>query len=133
MPRMKNVKYVFLRPILSDSDAQKKRPPMLNSESRPVKPAAMPAIVAFWATVSALKPTSGSPMSLAAKISCSIGEAMPITPIPADTFRQSTHQISQNCGVLCALSRWTLLFEIIAFDFEGAVQPSGAQFGGAMR
>src|ERR1700710_1347786 len=117
----------------SDSDAQKNRPPMLNSESRPAKPAAIPAMVAFCVALSALKPTSGRPISLPAKISCSIGEAMPITPIPADTFKHSTHQISQNCGVLCALSRWTLLFEIIAFDFEGAVQPSGAQFGGAIR
>ena len=42
------------------------------------------------------------PISLPPKISCSIGEAMPITPMPAETFRHSTHQISQNCGVLCA-------------------------------
>ena len=28
-------------------------------------------------------------------------------PIPADTLRQSTAQINQNCGVLCALSRCT--------------------------
>ena len=27
---------------------------------------------------------------------------MPITPIPAETFRVSTHHTSQNCGVLCA-------------------------------
>ena len=42
------------------------------------------------------------PISEPPKISCSIGEAMPITPMPADTFRHSTAQISQNCGVLCA-------------------------------
>jgi hypothetical protein len=52
-----------------------------------------------------LKPTSGNPISLPAKISCSIGEAMPITPMPAETFKQSTHQINQNCGVLWASSR----------------------------
>src|SRR6202000_2838771 len=130
---MKTVYEVFWRPILSESDAQKKRPPMLNSESRPVKPAAIAAIVAFCSTLSALKPTSGNPISLPAKISCNIGEAMPITPIPADTFRHSTHQISQNCGVLCALSRWTLAFEIIAFDLLGATKPSGCQFGGVMQ
>src|SRR6201995_3645891 len=106
---------------------------MLNSESRPVKPAAIPAIVAFWATVNALKPTSGSPINLPPKISCNIGDAMPITPMPADTLRQSTHQISQNCGVLCALSRWTLAFEIIAFDLVGGVQPSGCQPAGVTR
>src|SRR5664279_952813 len=117
----------------SDSDAQKKRPPMLNSDSRPVKPAAIVAIEAFCATLSALKPISGSPFSLPAKISCNIGEAMPITPMPADTFRQSTHQISQNCGVLCASLRWTLLLEIIALDFDGGVQPSGCQPAGDTR
>ena len=26
---------------------------------------------------------------------------MPMTPMPAETFNHSTHQISQNCGVLC--------------------------------
>src|SRR5277367_1538695 len=109
----------------SDSDAQKKRPPMLNSDSKPVKPAAIAAIEAFCATLNALKPTSGNPISLPAKISCNIGDAMPITPIPAETFRHSTHQISQNCGVLCALSRWTLLVE--------AVQPSGCQPAGGTR
>src|SRR5262249_7354110 len=117
----------------SDSDAQKNRPPMLNNESRPVKPAAMPAIVAFWAAVSWLKPTSGSPINLPAKISCSIGEAMPMTPIPADTVRQSTHQISQNCGVLCASLRWTLYREIIALAFAGGVQPWGRQPAGGRR
>ena len=43
---------------------------------------------------------SGRPMSEPAQISCSIGEAMPITPMPADTLSISTAQISQNCGVL---------------------------------
>src|SRR6478735_9316531 len=106
---------------------------MLNSESRPVKPAAIAAIVAFCSTLSALNPTSGNPINLPAKISCNIGEAMPITPMPADTFRHSTHQISQNCGVLCASLRWTLAFEIIALAFDGAVQPSGCQPGGGRR
>src|SRR3984957_10855629 len=106
---------------------------MLNRESRPAKPAAMPPMTVFCSTLSALKPTSGNPISLPAKISCNIGEAMPITPIPADTFKHSTHQIGLNCGDLCALSRWTLALEIIAFDLGGAIQPSGCQFGGVMR
>src|SRR5258708_34001120 len=104
---------------------------MLNNDSRPAKPAAIPAIRVFWSAESWLKLKFGKPISLPAKISCNIGEAMPITPMPAETLRQSTHQISQNCGVLCALSRWTLLLEIIAFALLGGVQPSGCHFGGA--
>jgi hypothetical protein len=69
------------------------------------------------------------PISLPAKISCSIGEAMPMTPMPAETLRQSTAQISQNCLVLCALLRWTWPEVIIAFCVAGGVQPSGRQFG----
>src|SRR5713226_5336666 len=74
---------------------------MLNSESRPVKPAAIAAIVAFWSMLSALNFTPGRPIRLPAKISCNIGEAMPMTPMPADTFMQRTHQINQNWWVLC--------------------------------
>jgi hypothetical protein len=37
-----------LRPILSDIDAQKNRPAMLNKEISPAKPAAMAAIAFFW-------------------------------------------------------------------------------------
>src|SRR3981081_1718841 len=106
---------------------------MLNSDSRPAKPAAIPAMVTFCSTVSALKPTFGNPISLPAKISCNIGEAMPLTPLPADTLGQSTPQISQNCGVLCASLRWTLYCEIIALAFSGGVQPSGRQPAGDTR
>src|ERR1700761_8645663 len=106
---------------------------MLKSDNRPAKPAAMPGINVSCSTESWLKLKAGKPISLPAKISCNIGEAMPITPMPADTFKHSTHQISQNCGVLCALSRWTLALEIIAFDLLGATKPSGCQFGGVMR
>ena len=106
---------------------------MLNRDSKPAKPAAIAAICAFWPTSSALNFTPGNPIRLPAKISCSIGDAMPITPMPADTFKQSTHQISQNCGVLCALSRWTLCSVIIVFFSLGGVQPSGRQPGGVIR
>jgi len=58
---------------------------------------------------------------------------MPMTPMPADTFMQRTHQISQNCGVLCASLRCTLYCEIIALAFSGGVQPSGRQPAGGMR
>jgi hypothetical protein len=100
---------------------------MLNSESSPVKPAAIAAIATRCSPVSALNLTSGRPIREPAKISCSIGEAMPITPMPAETLRQSTHQISQNCGVLCASFKCTLCWEIMAFDAAGGVQPSGRQ------
>src|ERR1700730_19328008 len=106
---------------------------MLNSDSRPAKPAAIPAMIVFWSAESWLKDRLGRPISLPAKISCNIGEAIPITPIPADTFRHSTHQISQNCGVLCASLRWTLFVEIIALTLVGAVQPSGRQPAGDTR
>ncbi len=117
-----------MRPILSDSDAQKKRPPMLNSDSRPVKPAAMPAIGAFCAASSSVKPTSGNPISLPPKISCSIGEAMPITPMPADTFRHSTAPDQPELRRLVRIVEMHVVAcEIIALAFAGGVQPSGRQ------
>ena len=69
----------------SESDDQKKRPPMLNRLSRPTKPAAAPGVT---------RPGN---------ISWIIGEAWPSTPMPAVTLRQSTPQSSQNCGVRDAL------------------------------
>ena len=102
------MKYVSLRPSLSDNDAQKKRPTMLNSDSNPANPAAMPAIAVFWLASNCAKPSSGLPSKAPPKISCNIGDAMPITPMPADTLRHSTAPISQNCGVLCASLRCTL-------------------------
>ncbi len=56
-----------------------------------------------------------------------------MTPMPAETFRQSTHQISQNCGVLCASFRCTLCAVIIDFVSLGGVQPSGRQPAGGRR
>ena len=106
---------------------------MLKSESSPVNPAAIAAICAFCSIVRALKVTPGRPIRLPAKISCSIGEAMPITPMPADTLRQSTHQISQNCAVLCASFRCTWCCVIMPLFSFGGVQPSGTQPAGGMR
>ena len=100
---------------------------MLNSDSRPTKPAAIVAMSALLAASSAEKPISGWPISLPPKISCSIGEAIDSTPMPADTLRQSTAQISQNCGVLCASLSATASRVIIARALStGGVQPSGA-------
>jgi hypothetical protein len=85
---------------LSDSEAQKNRPPMLNSDSRPVKPAATAATAALGSATAAPPPSRRLP-----KISCTIGLAMLSTPMPAETFSISASQISQNCGVLCASRR----------------------------
>ena len=78
---------------------------MLNSDNSPVKPAAIAATTIFCSSSNWRNESSGLPMSAPPKISCSMGEAMPITPMPADTLRQRTAQISQNWGVLCASLR----------------------------
>ena len=70
--------------MMSEVEAQKKRPPMLNRLSRPTKPAA----------------ATGE--TCPGNISWLMAEACPSTPMPAVTLRQSTHQISQNCGVFSA-------------------------------
>ncbi|NLA73956.1 MAG: hypothetical protein GX846_00490 [Deltaproteobacteria bacterium] len=44
-PSMKKIAYVTLRPITSENEAHIKRPEMLNTDKRPVNPA---AIVAIW-------------------------------------------------------------------------------------
>ncbi len=51
-----------------------------------------------------------------------MGEAIEITPMPAVTFKHSTHQMSQNCGVFQALLRCTWRSVIMALpDFAGGV------------
>src|SRR6476646_827692 len=44
IPRAKKIMYVIFRPMRSESDAQKMRPPMLKRLSRLVKPAADDAV-----------------------------------------------------------------------------------------
>ena len=73
-----------MRPILSDSEAHKKRPAMLNRLRRPTNPAAALALI--------------RPLN----ISWIIAEAWPRTPIPAVTLKQRTTHSSQNCGVRMA-------------------------------
>ena len=49
-----------------------------------------------------------------------------MTPMPAETFRHSTHQISQNCGVLCASLQMHVVLGDHRFGFAGrrpAVRP----------
>lgn len=56
-------------------------------------------------------------------------------PMPAETFRHSTAQTSQNCGVFHAVFTWTwplVIIALLAF-FTGAVQPSGFQPVGGTR
>ena len=65
----------------------------------------MAAASAFCTVLNAAIATPGWPISRPPKISCNIGEATPMMPIEAETFSSSTPQISQNCGVLWALSR----------------------------
>ena len=123
-----------MRPIWSDSDAQKNRPPMLNSDSRPVNAAPIVATAVLPAASRPTNGTSGLPISAPPNISCSIGVAIAITPMPAETFMHSTTQISQNCGVLCASRRCTWPWVIMpAVRLRGGVQPSGLQPAGGTR
>ena len=56
---------------------------------------------------------------------CNIGAAAPMRPMPAETLRQSTAQISQNCVVLWASFRSTWPVVIMAWALADGVQPSG--------
>jgi len=90
----------------------------LNRLIRPTSPAAAATMPAFCSTVSSLP--GAAPISLGPNTSCSIGEAIEITPMPAVTFRHSTAQISQNCGVFQARLRCTCALVIIALAVFGA-------------
>src|SRR5437899_2017300 len=89
IPSAKKIMYVGLRPMRSESDAQKMRPPILKRLSRLVKPAAADAVT--------------RPL----KISWIIGDAMASTAMPAVTFMQSTPHRNQNWGVVQARSTGT--------------------------
>lgn len=58
-----------------------------------------------------------------------MGEAMPITPMPALTFMHSTIQISQNCGMpqtrFTCTWRWVIM--VLPACAGGGVQPAGFQ------
>ena len=97
----------------SESDAQKMRPAMLNRLRRPAKPAAADALT---------RPLNTSWI---------IGEAMPSTPMPALTFRQSTAQSNQNCGVRHAASAVTA--RVVSAAPPGGVHPRGSQPGAGRR
>ena len=84
--------------------------------------------MATWAFCSALSSASvpGTPISLPPKTSWIIGEAMPMTPMPALTLRQSTPQRHQNCGVFQAGAH----VHVAAGDHGLAPGPSGVQPAG---
>ena len=62
-----------------------------------------------------------------------MGEAAPMMPMPAETLRQSTAQMSQNWAVLWASFKWTWPVVIIALALAGGVQPLGFQPVGGRR
>ena len=54
-------------------------------------------------------------------------------PMPAETLRHSTAQISQNCSVLCASLRATFPVVIMTLELTGDVQPCGFHPAGGNR
>src|SRR5215208_2695075 len=96
--------YIGLRPTASDVEDQAKRPLMLQSESRPTKPAAAAALtVSKWSWI--------------------IGAACSRIPMPAVTLQNSTTHSSQNCGVRIPFAAVTLAVVCIdlAFSSVGGV------------
>ena len=101
---------------------------MLNNDSSAVKPAAAVAMAANWVLSSSPK-LALTPISAPPNTSCSMGEAMPITPMPALTFMHSTIHSSQNCGMpqtrLTCTWRWVIM--PLCARATGGVQPAGCQ------
>ena len=93
----------------------------------------MVASRAFCASESCPKVTPGSSISRPPNTSWIIGDAIPITPIPALTLRQSTAHSSQNCGVFHARSTCTCRVVIMPLCRTGGIQPAGFQSGGGTR
>ena len=64
-----------------------------------------------------------------------MGEAMPITPMPALTFMHSTSHTSQNWGMpqtfFTCTWRWVIMVLLVCAG--GGVQPSGFQPEGGTR
>ena len=107
---------------------------MLNRLSSAVKPAATPAM-AVSSVLSSSPNFLVRPIRLPPNTSCSIGLAMPITPMPADTFMHSTTHTSQNCGMPQTLLTCTWRQVIIELCARacGRVQPAGCQPDAGMR
>src|SRR4051794_15435150 len=112
--------YIGLRPMKSEVVDHPNRPPMLNSESRPTKPAAAAAATADVVPVR--------------KKSWIIGDACSRIPMPAVTLQNSATQSSQNCGVLIELAADTLsvVTRDLALTVEGS-KPAGRQSSAGTR
>ena len=106
---------------------------MLNRLSSAANAAPTVASCAFWASSRALNGTPGRSISRPPNTSWIIGEAIPITPIPALTLRQRTAHSSQNCGVFQAVSTCTCRAVIIATCLACGFHPAGFQSGGGTR
>src|SRR6478609_2819349 len=86
---------MFLRPIRSEVEDHRRRPPMLARESRATKPAAA---------------ETETGVEVSVKKSWIIGTAFSRMPMPAVTFMQRTTHRHQNCGVRRALRAETWAF-----------------------
>ena len=64
-----------------------------------------------------------------------MGLAMPITPMPADTFMHSTTHTSQNWGMPQTFftCTWRCVIMALAASVAGGVQPAGFQPLGGTR
>jgi hypothetical protein len=76
-----------------------------------------------------------TPIRLPPNTSCSIGLAMPITPMPALTFMHSTSHTSQNCGMPQTFftCTWRCVIMALLVSAAGGVQPAGFQPVGGTR
>src|SRR3712207_4548936 len=104
----------------SEVEDHTNRPPMLNSDSSPTKPA---AVAAATAEVSPFR-----------KKSWIIGAACSRMPMPAVTLQNRTVHSSQNCGVLIALlaETFSVVTSDLALTVEGS-KPSGRQSAAGTR
>src|ERR1700726_1804401 len=106
---------------------------MLNNEKRPTKPPPIAAANVFCASENCVKPAEGSRNREPPNVSCIIGDAAPMIPLPAETLRNRAAQIRQNCGVFGAYFRSTFFVVIMAFCFASGVQASGLHASGGTR
>ena len=112
------------------------RPKILNSEINPTKPAPTAAALAVSnsSTLMSANPILGWPINAPPKVSCSIGAAAPMMPIPAETFIHNTIHNNQNCGVLCAFFKCTCRDAIMVLvEATDGVQLAGFQPTGGTR
>src|SRR6478735_2220281 len=105
--------YIGLRPIASEVEDHRNRPPMLQIDSSPTKPAAAAG-------------STPEPPPLPRKKSWIIGAACSRMPMPAVTLQNSTTHSSQNWGVLMAFlaETFSVVTSLAALTLEGS-NPAG--------